>query len=82
MFGAKLRLLQGADIGVAEKSVHIGAKVSQARALIAFGPLGHEFRHDLVEQRVVVVESLERDERADKRPRLARLDARREQEKQ
>ena len=62
--------------------MHVGAKIAQAHAAIARRTPRDEFRHDVVEQRIVVVQALEGDKRADERPRLAGFDARRQQEQQ
>ncbi len=82
VLGRELRLLQPADVVGAEEGVHLAAEVAQPLAAIALRALGDELRHHVVEQRVVVVQPLEGDQRRDQRAGLARLDAGRQQEQQ
>ena len=82
MLGRELRPLQGADVGFAVELVHLGAEVAQPPAAIARGAAADEFRNGLVEQRIVVIAPLERDQRGEQRPGLARFDAGRQQEEQ
>lgn len=74
MLGRKLFLLQGADIRVTKKTVHFGAQIPQAYASIAGRAPRDKLRHDIGERRIVVVEALEGDKRADERPCLAGFD--------
>ena len=69
MLGGELRLLQFAHAGVAEEGVHLAAEVLEPLAAIARRPLGDEFRHRVLERRVLVMQPLEGDERRNQRAR-------------
>ena len=82
VLGQELLRLERADVGAAEEAVHLGAEIAQPHAGIARRPALIEFGNHLFQQRVVVMQLLERDEAADQGAGLAGLDAGREQEQQ
>ena len=60
--------------------MHVGAEPPEPRARVTRRPLGHEFRHHVVEQDVFIVQPLERDEAGHERAGLGGFDAGRQQE--
>ena len=82
MCSGELRLLQAADVVLAEEGVHLRAEVPQTLAAVTRRPLGDELGHRVVQERVVVVQPLEGDQRRDQSSGLARFNARGQQEEQ
>jgi len=82
MCGGELRLLQGADVGGAEELMLFLAEIAQPQPTIAFRIGADKARNGVVEQRIVIVQPLEADQRAHQRPGLARFDAGGEQKQQ